>query len=358
MDIRVREIGSEFYECETDLKNSDKRLKDWQYYLSGRTALDVIIKDIVREKGVKKALLPGYCCDSMIKPFVENNIRVDFYDVVLYDLKNVEYKVKDIDKYDVLLIMDYFGLGVENFESRLKEIISHSGDCTIIVDVTHSWLSDETSFDKADYYFCSLRKWTGLFSGGAGFRKQGKLQEVDRETNYDFVETRKNAMSIKRLFINGQAIDKNIFLEQFNSAEMIIDSRYKDYGIDELSKRMIMTLDTETIIQKRRDNYSILLNAKNEFERKKITVLCDTLGGDVPLCFPVYVEGQGRRDRLRKYLIDNKVFCPVHWQSPDDFEVPETAKKFSQHELSIVCDQRYCVKDMNRIINLIKEYNG
>ena len=52
-------------------------------------------------------------------------------------------------------------------------------------------------------------------------------------------------------------------------------------------------------------------------------------------------------------LIKNKVYCPNHW------EIPEVIKKNYQRdiynmELSLICDQRYCEKDVERYINLIK----
>ena len=76
---RNKEIGSEFwfdFEPKDIACNSQETL-----VLSGRTAIDVIIKYILKTRKVRNVYLPAYCCNSMIDPFIRNAIDVKLYDM-------------------------------------------------------------------------------------------------------------------------------------------------------------------------------------------------------------------------------------------------------------------------------------
>ena len=65
----MEEIGSEYWistECEIKKFKNEENMVG---VLSGRTAIDYIIKDIKTYKELKKVILPSYCCYSMIEPF-------------------------------------------------------------------------------------------------------------------------------------------------------------------------------------------------------------------------------------------------------------------------------------------------
>ena len=75
----INEIGSEFWKENKKYLNENERL-----FLSGRTALDAIIKDSKKEHIIKSALLPSYCCHTMIEPFLRNDIK-DFMMFILVE---------------------------------------------------------------------------------------------------------------------------------------------------------------------------------------------------------------------------------------------------------------------------------
>ena len=60
---------------------------------------------------------------------------------------------------------------------------------------------------------------------------------------------------------------------------------------------------------------------------------------------------------LRKYLIDNAIYCPIHWpKSKFHNGINQRAEMLYSQELSLVCDQRYGSEDMNRIVECIRKY--
>ena len=111
-----KEIGSEFWTVEQTVEkqrlfNAFKRNKC--FFLSGRTALDFLIKNIKAKKPIKKAYLPSYCCYSMIQPFLDNDIQLIFYDVLLEENK-LMIKVDPNEEFDLFIAFNTLALTMNN----------------------------------------------------------------------------------------------------------------------------------------------------------------------------------------------------------------------------------------------------
>ena len=65
----------------------------------------------------------------------------------------------------------------------------------------------------------------------------------------------------------------------------------------------------------------------------------------VPIIVP-----NGKRDALRRHLIRNEIYCPVHWPRPEG-----CVSNLYDGELSLICDQRYGIEDMDRLISTLTE---
>ena len=72
---------------------------------------------------------------------------------------------------------------------------------------------------------------------------------------------------------------------------------------------------------------------------------------DTPLFVPVLVNPTLRAN-LRRFLIQNQVYCPIHWP---DARTGGGAVLYAS-ELSLLCDQRYTAEDIKLEMNLIKEF--
>ena len=75
--------------------------------------------------------------------------------------------------------------------------------------------------------------------------------------------------------------------------------------------------------------------------------------GEIPLYYPVYIKDDKRKD-FQNYLMSNDIYCPIHWPKS------ELVKNFNceiyDNILSLVCDQRYGLDDMKRMVDVINEY--
>lgn len=317
----MREIGSEFWEVPVCKEANSIFSPETRWFLSGRSA----IKAIIAENNFRTVALPSWCCDSMIRPFLENGIEVSFYP----SLEPIERLHSD-----AILVMDYFGY------SAYSDISDYKG--IIIRDVTHSIFSK--SYSDADYYFGSLRKWAGFWTGGYAWGIVGEAKGVDKE----YVQLRKSAMEDKSKYIQG-ITDNKAYLKVFTQAEELLDNA----GIEMAAPRDIelaQYFDIETIKNQRRKNAKVLLD-----EFSDIAVFLSLEHDDCPMFVPIRVP-YGKRDELRRYLISKEIYCPVHWPISCYHRLNDQTRKIYDEELSLVCDQRYTEADMLRMAACIKEF--
>lgn len=324
----MREIGSEFW----DVPRCDDRNflfpNGTEWFLSGRSALKAIVQEI-KDK-TKSVSLPSWCCDSIISPFLEVGIEVTFYPVF-----GAEQHLENITT-DAILLMDFFGY------TGYSHIENYNG--IIIRDVTHSLFSRQ--YDDADYYFGSLRKWAGFWTGGYAWGFKRLLKELPM--NEEYVRLRQKAMEDKRAYIEWRTYLKE-FLNTFLQAEAMLDN----CGIEGMARRdydCVRTLDAQFIRDRRRSNASILLEA---FEED--AVFKDFKKQDCPMFVPIIVP-DGQRNALRQYLIEHQIYCPVHWPVTEVHRLRPEEQFIYDNELSLVCDQRYDGDDMHRIINTIYQF--
>jgi dTDP-4-amino-4,6-dideoxygalactose transaminase len=75
----------------------------------------------------------------------------------------------------------------------------------------------------------------------------------------------------------------------------------------------------------------------------------------VPLFVPIFFETTEQRNAVRKKLIEAQIYCPIHWPKPTIIPAYYKVNKIYDTELSLICDQRYNVDDMQRIVEVINE---
>jgi len=306
------EIGSEFWDI--PIQNKGNRLfpSSTKWFLSGRHALEYIVLDA----GIKSVSIPKWCCESMYKPFLKHGVVVEFYD------KEPNYNL------DAIFLIDYFGLSSFSQPFRLNN--NYQG--IVIRDVTHSLFSNK--YNDADYYFGSLRKWAGFVTGGFAFGKW-KQNILVKECDDNYVSLRLRAFSAKKDYIDGKRFDKD-YLNVYKDANDLLGSvDCCGAYLEDIKKAK--HLDIEFIKKARRENASYLIDELN------IPIkMCDI---DVPLFVPIFTND---RDRLREHLINNQIYCPIHWPGSD----------VNGTELSLICDQRYDLEDMEKIVLAIKEFEA
>ncbi|MDP3386727.1 MAG: hypothetical protein Q8S24_05805 [Eubacteriales bacterium] len=350
----IKEIGSEFWKIQPILPSTNTYLppERWsggkQYFVSGRTALYAIIKEILNSFLGSKSLLaylPSYCCHTMIEPFLQHDVSVDFYPVVFRD-GLLRQLIDNRKQCDIILVMDYFG-----FDS---DQLALPDNAIVIRDMTHALYSSTCNekLNRADFLFASFRKWGPVAGAGVACIKNGEWGESAKRVHISYMSLRNKAYELKGSYVEGKSQDKKVFLEIFNKAEHLLERDYINYAADEDSIFEAASLGQFSSIRRR--NAEILLHGLKHLNIVK-PIFSILMNGDVPLFIPVLVNGD-KRDALRKYLIENSVYCPIHWPLSSMHFTSLEEKQIYSSELSLICDQRYGEEDMSRQIELIRSF--
>jgi len=329
----IKEIGSEFWNVLVCGEENNLFPESTQWFLSGRSALQAIIKELGWARSVS---VPSWCCDSMIKPFVDAGMEVCFYPVYWRNGKLVQEWIFECD---IIFLIDYFGYtGITPNLSNFKGVV--------IRDVTHSIFS--ATYSDADFYFGSLRKWCGVWTGGYVWSRDGHKLHIEYTNNSHYVVLRERAMKQKSEYLGGIRNGKD-YLKIFDEAEKLLEnvgaSPAEERDID-LAKK----LDIQTIKRRRRANAEVLRSAFPGW-----LIFPKLLSNDVPMFVPILVPN-GKRNQLRHFLIMNKIYCPVHWPVSEYHILNDEEQFIYDNELSLICDQRYTEEAMYRMVETIEAF--
>lgn len=336
----IREIGSEYQRLPIEEGQGISMPGNGTLVFSGRTAIEIVLKEI---PNLKKAMLPSYCCKSMIEPFDRFGIEIVQYSV--YYNQGLRIEIDNTSDVDVLLWCNYFGF--ISAMPDMSEFISRGG--IIIEDITHSFLSEQSFHFQSNYLVASLRKWGAVNCGGYCASLEGELKNVPKKKpSDDFIKARETAMKLKASYLNGK-IDleekvKQKFLSIYAECNNWLEKNYSGLTIDSWSRLFLMKMNVTENRATRRRNAGVLYKGL----KNKVIFLFEEEQMDCPLFVPILLPG--KRDAVRRELIVNNIYCPVHWPKPEGFE-----SNLYEMELSLVCDQRYDIYDMKRIVHIIEK---
>ena len=329
---RFSEIGSEFW-----IEREPERFfteSDGVYCLSGRTAIDLILQNILQKRKVRSVAMPAWCCDSMLVPFEKHGVDVRFYDLGFTDFT---------DFTDIFYLTNYFGykntIPVETV-SKIKD-----QGRIILYDRTHSFLMDDGDYcEVADYNFASIRKWMGVVGGAV---VKGIEKPVLKDCMYASVK--KIAMRDKFLYLMGEgSIQKGEFLAAFREFGHRLALDYENYAMDALSYTLYKQADLKKMKRQRRENAAYIHKYL-----KNVKFVYELTSDAVPLFVPILFESREQRDQMRKLLIAEQLYCPIHWPKPAEIPADFNVNEIYDCELSLLCDQRYNLTDMKKQIDTI-----
>lgn len=344
------EIGSEFTSniLQSEANCIDSILPNPIKVLSGRTALSLILDDLLLQDINRKVYVPSYCCDSMLEPFIRKGFSLKFYTVAFDNVTGFSFEYDFGHGCDIVLLLHYFGYN----QIKVSEILTQEKKALIIQDITHSIFSAHGFSSYADYWFCSFRKWTWLPGIGIAWKKNVWTQlPYLVESKPELIKYRKAAQRLKEKYLKN-GIEENFeglsYLPLFQRAEELLENESEHCVADDDSIHMLAHLDINSLIIRRRSNaehiYSRLHDAG--VSERLIFEGFDSLK-DVPLFIPIRVRG-ANREKILKALIDAKVYVPQHWPISNYLPPSLRHNGLYNEEISLVCDQRYTEEDMSR----------
>lgn len=331
------------------------------YVANGRAAIGLAVRQLrqAAEDGRDRVLLPAYLCHSMIQPFLEHGLRIDFYPVCSdLSIKTVEIAERIDDATLAVMLMHYFGFGqAENLASSIADEYPHVG---IIDDRTHMLGTDLQTGDLGStpsICLYSPRKWGPFPDIGlvlwlhSAALSEGTPRQLVGAYDYGFAFWRLLGVVLRSLYLALPSDNlRRHSLRPFHRADGLLDRRIRVCKASPISRFLWHHWQWEEACRMRRDNYQYLLD---NWEVRDIEPLYQELPSMVcPLGFPVRTP---EREDLRRRLISNLIFPPIHWVRPPEVHAQDfpQAAALAEEELTIPIDQRYTVEQMDQILEVL-----
>ncbi len=351
----MREFGSEFPITATPdffFKKLVGQFKSHRFLETGRQGLRLIARELYSSNSL--AILPAYCCKTMVNPFIEEKWNVAYYPILSNldgDADVINSLVEKAPDNSVLLLMNYFGFSNVN---GIIAKLNNREKVKIIYDITHCVFDiDNEYIEGVDYYVCSIRKWVGLNSGALVCANSDFKNDIILNVESEFVNIRKKAMEDNlRYQTTGDIDEKRTFKAALKEAALRIDSIPRE--MDRASVIMLEGLNCNYLLWKRRFNLNHLYNIIRG--NKKITFLPGMEeimnSGHCFFMLPILLE---ERDYYQKQLSDRGLYAQILWPLMDEARQSSSiAATMESKMLAIPIDQRFSyndIEDIGRIIN-------
>lgn len=289
---------------------------------TGRNCLECIL----RVRGYKKVYVPYYTCEAVMEPINKLGILYEFYHI------DIHFEIRDrftLKEGEALLYTNYFGL-----KQRYVEELAEKNGSRLIVDNTQAFYAYPIPGIDT-FYTC--RKFFGVPDGAYFYCDKELDEEIEQDYSYDRV-----AHLVKRIDLSAEDGFK--------------DFRRVDDGLDnqpirkmsKLTKRMMQSIDYEAAAQRRRANFQVLHEALGKDNNVELHLEEDA----VPMVYPYLVPVEG----LREKLIENKIFVARYWPNVLDWTTKDGIEYLLAFQMQpLPIDQRYGVKNMRRIIEIVKQ---
>lgn len=303
------------------------------YLLNARCALFVVCQKL-RPKTV---WLPSYMCGALLDPFRALGLDVRYYDSQPDSLDCAATWVGQVRATDVVVVIHYFGF--PNLTLPSAELASRGA--VIIEDASQAFFAGP-QYGASRFVVYSPRKFFGVPDGGVlvSVREDDVPNSPLSPPPEEWFERALTVSQMRqdfdrddggnRWFVLFREVEETFPLGPFRSSD--------------LTRELLANgIDYESVRMSRRQNYQILAARLAKF-----ALFPDLNEQAVPLGFPVCVE-ESKRDSILASLYEQHIYPPVHWRLeesvPSRFSDSHT---LSRRILTLICDQRYTVSDMER----------
>lgn len=299
---------------------------------SGRSSLRLIL---LSKPDIKKLAIPDYLCGVIIDTIDSMGISWETYRI-LSDL-SIDGESLCVDDYDAVYVVNFFGQQDKLLKTNFFK------NALVIQDAVF-----EPEFKKPEQIdnwcgFNSLRKIVPVADGSMVKATFQLRHDVIKSNVASYVTQRYDAKYLRFKFLSKGEGGELEYLDMFNKANNI---QYQQKTIhlpsfESLSRAFEFGLNSNKEQKIRCSNYSVLKNLLGKW----IVPLS-------PEFFSYALLKLRPRDRVRKYLMNDNIFLPVHWPVSHGLE-----NRLYSSMISIPIDSRYGGDDMERVAKLIMKYS-
>lgn len=305
----------------------------------GRDALRLLLLFGKEHLGWTKLWVPDYYCKEVVDSILLTGLELSSYkDSPLHQYTLLP---SGLNKSDVVLLVNYFGM-------RTKESISYYdfGSAYTIEDHTHDPWSNWAYESKANYCFASLRKTLPVPDGGvvwSPLESPLPLEPIPTIEKQKTVGLKYKAMILKYFYLQGYKVSKEEYRNlQLEGEELISVGEIS--GMTNSTRLAISDFPINDWRAKRLENYKYLSSKISNLE-----VLKARADSCCPFSVILLLDNKEHQDYVYSKLISNNIYPAILW--------PHNKDKYnlSNRILSICCDMRYSLEDMDQIYKVVKE---
>ncbi len=285
----------------------------------GRNALAYVIK----ARGIKKIKIPYFLCDSVSNVCQREHVNVSYYHIGM-DFRPVDV---DLGENEWLYLVNYYGqLSNDDIRVYVDEYKK------VIVDQAQSYF--QVPIEGIDTIY-TCRKWFGVADGAFLYSDAALSEELPTDESYE-----------RMGFLLGryERTASEFYKEYSENNKFFANEPIK--RMSKLTDNLLHGIDYKAVEKRRNDNFIYLHDRLKDINQLAIR--------PTSFMYPLMFEDG---DRIRKALQQQKIYIPTLWPSVLSMcEEDENEYKLAKDVLPMPIDQRYTYKDMDYIIQNIKEY--
>lgn len=345
MVMKIWENGSSFHWMEFEKKTEKTPWNNNGILLRfGRDALGLLLKHGMKFRGWRRLWIPSYYCPEVVDYLVSTGIEVQIYaKFILQEEQSIEQLA--VQTGDVVLVVNYFGL---DFSKPLS--LGQLDNIEVIEDHSHDPWSYWAWNSKADWCIASMRKVIPIPDGAALWSPKGHTirESLHLIAHRPMAALQKlSGMMLKRLYLEGEPIDKNLYLHLIQSGEKKIESK-EIAGITDLSRVIISNFPFQSWREQRRKNYNLLASLLADCRSISILGPKEHELDSCPFSLVLVVDTAEHRRLILEYLLYQSIYPAILWQvSKIAIKAPiDDNINFSSRMLAIHCDGRYRQEDI------------
>ena len=323
---------------------------DTAHLMSGRCAIYYCLRDLMQTDQKRVAYLPSYDCETVLGCFVKAGYEIHYYDFDKHLTPQFDEAL--IPEISLLLICGYYGY--PTYDADFVKKCRQNG-VTVMIDTTHTAFSPVPACLDADYIAVSLRKWMGVASGGLAIKRQGRFGVQPLPIDEEQFALRDKALRTRQNYERtGSEPDHQESTDAFWQAEFMLRRIFDMQAGDSASLETIRHYPFRDAIRRRQENYRYLLEHLPEIPgvRPVFPDLPDTV---CPMFFAFFAED---REPLLQHLADCDIPPKVYWPVPPFVKAEDYpgAQYIYSHILSVSCDERFTVSDMQKISDAFAQF--
>jgi hypothetical protein len=159
-------------------------------------------------------------------------------------------------------------------------------------------------------------------------------------------------MILKRLYLDGGAVDKDAYLAMWRASEERIGNAPRISGISEFSRQRLASMPVAAWRRRRAANLAVLRRALGDIGPTRLL--------DVPFVAALVFPDRVTRDRVRSSLMSQRSYPAILWPLEHRIVpgITSDSIELSRRMLALHVDQRYGAEDMRRVAVLVRTALG